>query len=137
MRTTTISLQTAWIRGTFLAALLCLIPASDRAQTPQADMVAPVSRFDGTAQFKGKGGANANAHVTIRQWTIPGKQKMDVPEKGFLLVTLRAGKVTTTINGKEEKRRTDDFWTVPENAKMTVEAAGEAAIVEVISINVR
>ena len=136
MRTRT-SLRTTWIQGVSLAALLCLIPAADRAQTQPADLVAPVNRFDGTAQFKGKGGANKNAHVTIRQWTIPGKQKMDVPEKGFLLVTLRAGKVTTTINGKEDKRRTDDFWTVPENAKMTVEAAGEAAIIEVISINVR
>lgn len=133
----TISVRMVWIRGASLAALLCLVPGADRAQTQPADMVAPVSRFDGTAQFKGKGGANKDAHVTIRQWTIPGKQKMDVPEKGFLLVTLRAGKVTTTINGKEDKRRTDEFWTVPENAKMTVEAAGEAAIIEVISINVR
>ena len=133
----TISARMVWIRGASLAALLSLVPGADRAQTQPADMVAPVSRFDGTAQFKGKGGANKDAHVTIRQWTIPGKQKMDVPEKGFLLVTLRAGKVTTTINGKEDKRRTDEFWTVPENSKMTVEAAGEAAIIEVISINVR
>ena len=125
------------VRPAAIAPLLCLIPWMDHAQTSQTDITTPIQRFEGSAQFKGKGGKTQNASVTIRQWTIPGKQKMDVPERGFLLVTLRAGKVTTTIDGKEEKRRTDDFWTVAENAKMSVEAAGEAAILEVISFTVR
>ncbi|HEV2690431.1 MAG TPA: hypothetical protein VGV35_17865, partial [Bryobacteraceae bacterium] len=64
------------------------MPLLEQAQTPQGDMPAPVSRFEGGAQFKGKGGKLQNARVTIRQWTIPGKQKVDaLPERGFLLVT--------------------------------------------------
>jgi quercetin dioxygenase-like cupin family protein len=60
-----------------------------------------------------------------------------LPESGFLLVTVRAGKVTTTINGQTQQRRTDDFWTVPENTRMSVEASGEAALLEVLSLSVR
>jgi len=125
------------LRTAALAPIVCLMPCMQNAQTPETDIATPVNRFEGGAQFKGKGGKPQNARITIRQWTIPGKQKVEVPERGFLLVTLRAGKVTTTIGGKEEKRHTDDFWTVPENAKMSVEAAGEAAVLEVISFTVR
>ncbi len=133
------------MRVAMVAPFICFLPSMEQAQTPQAapaetagDMARPVSRFEGGADFKGKGGASRHATVTIRQWTVPGKQKIEaLAERGFLLVTVRAGKVTTTIAGKQEKRVTDDFWTVPENAKMSVEAAGEAAVLEVISFNVR
>lgn len=128
-------------RAVLLLPLVCLAPFIERAQSPAqtADgMPAPVNRFEGSAQFKGKGGRPTDVRVTIRQWTIPGKQKVEaLPERGFLLVTVRAGKVTVTIAGKQEQHHTDDFWTVPENAKMSVEAAGEAAVLEVVSLTVR
>jgi quercetin dioxygenase-like cupin family protein len=59
------------------------------------------------------------------------------PESGFLLVALRAGKVTTTIGDKEEKHNTGDFWTVDAEAKMSVEVKGESAVLEVLSLAVR
>lgn len=128
-----------------LFSILCFVPVTQYAQHQQAgappsgiDMPAPVSRFQGNAQFKGKDGRTRDAQVSIRQWTIPPKQKLDaLPERGFLLVTVRAGKVTTTINGQRQQRRTDDFWTVPENAQMSLEASGEAALIEVLSLTVR
>ena len=129
------------VRVALLAPFICLLPSMEQAQTPADtadDIAAPVKRFEGSADFKGKGGATKHAAVTIRQWTVPGKQKIEaLAERGFLLVTVRAGKVTVTIAGKEEQRKTDDFWTVPENAKMSVEATGEAAVLEVVSFKVR
>lgn len=121
-----------------LASIVCFVPVTEHAQPPSVEMPAPVTRFQGDAHFKSKDGRTRDAQVTIRQWTIPPKQKVDsLPERGFLLVTVRAGKVTTTINGQQQQRRTDDFWTVPENAKMSVEATGEAALLEVFSLSVR
>lgn len=127
------------------AAAVLLLPFSQRAQAPPAGgdaanpgKATPVNRFEGDAQFKGKDGKSKGAHVTIRQWTIPGKQKVDaLPERGFLVVTVRAGKVTSTIGGKQEQRTTGDFWTVAEGQKMSVEAAGETALLEVVSVAVR
>ena len=135
------TLSSRAIRVALLAPFICFLPSMEQAQTPPTtadDIAAPVKRFEGTADFKGKGGATKHAAVTIRQWTVPGKQKIEaLAERGFLLVTVRAGKVTTTIAGKEEQRVTNDFWTVPENTKMSVEATGEAAVLEVVSFNVR
>jgi quercetin dioxygenase-like cupin family protein len=118
--------------------LLCLVPCAGPAQTSQNDGLPPVNRFEGSAQFMGKEGKQKDAHVAIRQWTIPARQRVDTfPERGFLLITVRAGKVTTTVDGKQQQRGTDDFWTVPENSKLAVEAGGEAAVLEVISFIVR
>jgi quercetin dioxygenase-like cupin family protein len=132
------------IRMAVLFSIVCLIPATGRAQpqepnAPPADaMPVPVNRYQGDAHFKGKDGRTRDAQVGIRQWTIAPRQKVDaLPESGFLLVTVRAGKVTTTINGQTQQRRTDDFWTVPENTRMSVEASGEAALLEVLSLSVR
>ena len=125
------------------AALLCLASTAGPAQTPPASAqgaaaLSPVNRFEGSAKFQGKNGQSRDARVTIHQWSIPPKQKVDaLAEHGFLLVSVRAGKVNVTINGKTEQHRTEDMWTVPENAKMSVEAPGEAAILEVVSFTVR
>ena len=133
------------IRRAAAASIICLVPVAQGAQPQQPgspaasiEMPPPVSRFRGDAHFKGKDGRTRDAQVTIRQWTIPPKQKADsLPERGFLLVTVRAGKVTTIINGQQQQRSTDDFWTVPANSKMSVEASGEAALLEVLSLTVR
>lgn len=133
------------LRIVAVAPVVFLLPFSQYAQAPQAEdadanagKATPTNRFEGDARFKGKDGKSKSAHVTIRQWTIPGRQKVDtLSERGFLLVTVRAGKVTSTIGGKREQRITDDFWTVPERQKMSVEAAGETAVLEVVSFTVR
>src|SRR5579872_69544 len=67
------------------AACVVFLPFSQYAQK-----ATPANRFEGEAQFKDKNGKSKGAHVTIRQWSIPGKQKVDaLPERGFLLVTVR------------------------------------------------
>lgn len=129
-----------------LTPLLFLAPHAGRAQnqppaaaTPAeaAAASAPITRFDGSAKFQAKGGQSRDVHATIHQWVISPKQKVDIAEKGFLLVTVRAGKVNVTVGGKTEQHRTDDMWSVPDNTKMSVEAPGEAAVLEVIAFTVR
>ena len=39
--------------------------------------------------------------------------------------------------GQQPQRRTDDFWTAPENVKKSVEATDEAALLEIVSLTVR
>ena len=126
------------------ALLLCLIPRAQSAQN-QAPAAAqttatlpPVNRFEGSTKFQAKNGQSHDVRVTIHQWTVLPKQKIDsLAEHGFLLVTVRSGKVNVTVNGQASQHRTDDIWTVPDNAKMSVEAPGEAAVLEVVSFTAR
>ena len=133
------------IRRAAAASIICLVPVaqgasrSSPARRRRASRCRPRSADSGeTPTLKARMAEPGDAQVTIRQWTIPPKQKVDsLPERGFLLVTVRAGKVTTIINGQQQQRSTDDFWTVPANSKMSVEASGEAALLEVLSLTVR
>jgi FtsP/CotA-like multicopper oxidase with cupredoxin domain len=102
------------------------------------DQTRQVDRFSGSAKVTAKNGGTKEARVTVRQISVSGKQRADVPlDPGFHLVTLRAGKVTTLIDGKEENHTTDEFWTVKENSRMAVTVGGETAVLEVISLVVR
>ena len=123
-----------------LAQLLPMtaVPGRMQAQNAGEETVRQVERFRGSARLNDGAARSKNANVTVRQVSIPGKQRLDVPlDPGFRVVTLRAGKVTATIDGKEEKHDTGDIWSVKENARMTVMATGETAVLEVMSLVVR
>jgi len=81
-------------------------------------------------------GKSKNVRVAVHQWTILGEQRIpELQERGFLLVQLLGGKVTTVIDGKEQRRAKGEFWIVPANAKMSIHATGETATLEVMIVN--
>jgi len=110
------------------------------AQKDQSINAAPVQRserFQGSTTVKDATGKPRVARLAIRHWTILGEQSIpEFQEKGFLLVQLLGGKVTTVIDGKEQKRSKGEFWAVPANSKMSVHATGETATLEVTILNI-
>ena len=94
-----------------------------------------LERFAGTAKMRTKDGTPKVLHVTIHNWIIPNDTKVDpLPEEGYLIIQLRAGELVTVINGKREKRKTDEFWSVPAGSKMTLETERDSAIVQIVAI---
>src|SRR2546426_238241 len=81
-------------------------PAQQTAEAPAP--LKPIERFDGKTAFRTKQGKPKELHVIVRNWEIHGRQRIEkFPEEGFVLVHLHSGKVTTVIDGKEEKRGGD------------------------------
>lgn len=117
--------------------LSCLVPvlwAQKQKPTREGFGVVRRDRFEGSASVRSKAGRTAQVRATLHQWSIPGKQRVEISEHGFLLVELRAGSLTTTVDNKEEKRRPGDFWTVPAKARMSVTVTSEAAVLDVMSL---
>jgi gentisate 1,2-dioxygenase len=57
------------------------------------------------------------------------------PNSGRLLVyELRAGKVTTIINGERRQRREGDFWIVRSWQNIAIEADDDSAVIQIIEI---
>lgn len=123
------------------AAALSLISLTVGAQDRNKESEQPVisvDRLATSATFTAKDGRSKDAWVTLRQASVFGKQPVEpISEPGFHIITLRAGKITTVLDGKEEKRNPGDIWTVPENAKFSLKVAGEAAVLDIVSIIVR
>jgi quercetin dioxygenase-like cupin family protein len=111
-----------------------MLGAQERKEATKNFGLTERDRFEGSTTLRTKGGATAQVHAKIHQWSIPGRQTAALPEHGFLVIQLRAGEATTTIDGKHEKRRAGDFWTVPANSKMSVQVTSETAVLEVMSL---
>jgi quercetin dioxygenase-like cupin family protein len=128
---------TAIRRAALTAALACLAPTAARPQATQAPAAALQSfgRFDGRLTLRAPEGRAREIHVVVRQWQIHGRQRVDrFPERGFVVVHLHSGRVTTVINGKEETRKGGDFWVVPAGASMSVVVTSESALLETTTV---
>jgi hypothetical protein len=119
---------------------VALLPAQPKPGTA-AEAAAPhalqsIERFNNQQLALFAKGKPAAAHVTIRDWQLHGQLKVDkFPETGPFVVELHSGKVTTMINGKEEKRNPGDFWTVPAGATMSVQVTSESAALHVLAVS--
>lgn len=108
-------------------------------QKPEAAVaLKPLSRFDGRTAFRTKQGKSRELHVVVRNWEIHGRQRIEkFPEEGFMLVHLHSGKVTTVIDGKEEKWGGDAFWTVPAGSTISAQVTSESALLETMAVRNR
>jgi quercetin dioxygenase-like cupin family protein len=113
-------------------------PAKQESPAPSASQ--PIERFNSreiAVVFvrNGEPTPPAGAHITIRDWQIHEQQKIqNFPESGLLIVELHSGKVTTIINGKEERRNPGEFWSVPAGASMSVQVTSESAALHVVAV---
>ena len=81
--------------------------------------------------------AAANVSVDIRNWTIAGGtevEELPLPVAGMTIVQLRAGEITTIIDGKRQERNEGEFWTVPAGVKMSLETEDDSAILQTIVV---
>jgi hypothetical protein len=120
-----------------LAAMLALAAPLAMGQKQGTETLRPKDRFQLKATLTDKAGKPKTVTLSDRQWDVLGNQRVAVfPERGFLLVQLVGGRVTTIIAGKEQKRSHGEFWTVPANAQMSVTALGEDATLQVVNFSI-
>jgi hypothetical protein len=133
-----------WAIGLFAVGTLwpTSLPAQQtaRARPVQAGVapLRPIERFDGQTAWRTKAGTLQAVRVVIRNWAIHGRQRIGrFPEQGLMIVQLRAGEVTTVIDGKEQKRKGGAFWTVPKGSSMSVEVTSESASLQTMAVRPR
>jgi quercetin dioxygenase-like cupin family protein len=120
----------------FLAAVQAQEPVADKRQSAAPNALQPIERFNNRQMTLLKSGKPTSAHVTIRDWQIHGRQRIEkFPETGLLIIHLHSGRVTTSIRGREEKREPGDYWDVPAGTSMGVQVTSESASLHVMAIN--
>jgi len=98
----------------------------------------PIERFDGRTAWRTKAGTLQAIHVALRNCGIHGRQRIRrFPEQGLMIVQLRGGEVTTVIDGKEQKRKGGEFWTVPTGSSMSISVTSESASLQTLAVNQR
>jgi hypothetical protein len=127
-------LAAALLRGSSFAAETQTAPPSEEQAKTDA-LRKPFDRFDTTVELRPREGMARRLRVVMRNWIIDNRRQIArFPEEGFLIVQLRAGKLTTTIDGKRDERTEDEFWTVPVGSVMSVETGNDSAIIQTVAI---
>jgi hypothetical protein len=120
---------------TWLAVLVAQPPAAQQTIPTSQSVLAPVVRLEQDVIVPTTGAVPQKVRVVLANWGIHGTQKIDrFPEQGFMIIQLHSGNVTIVINGKEEKHRGGDFWTVPAGATMSVQVTSESAVLQTMAI---
>jgi hypothetical protein len=148
------------MRAAFLIPLLATATVfAQTPQTPQTPQTTPPVQPGATPQ----GGAQVTSRVRfsdrvslraapegalaprvdIRLWSIPEQQQLRsleiagldmTPGKSLVIYNLRAGELTTVINGKRIARKVGDFWTLRAGESQTLETGNDTAVVETIVV---
>src|SRR5215470_10010334 len=119
-----------------VAALMTGLTTLQADAKRRAHRAAPVPLIAAQPAFGGSlvlraDGLTETARVDIRQWNVAGGQRLAalrLPFRGLLIVELRAGQITTIINGERVERYESETWSVPAEATMQLETGEEGAI---------
>lgn len=58
----------------------------------------------------------------------------NVPTPTDIVMELREGAVTTTINGQKQERTLGDFWSVGKGASLSIESPGQVAVIRAVYV---
>lgn len=113
------------------ALLVSATPAAgQRAEGPVGARIL----FQGETLARG----TAAARVDIRVWSIAGHQRLAglrLPFRGLTIVELRAGDLTTVIDGRRVERREGEIWSVPAGSAMQLQTDDDTAVVQTTLIS--
>jgi hypothetical protein len=127
----------------FSATLLSASGAGQEVTARADQTVLTRDRFAGEVRLDRASGAIGEAapatgpSVEVRNWSLAGGSRIEdlgIAHEGFALVELRAGELTTIIDGRRDKRLEGAFWTVPPGARMGLETGDDVAVIQTIVI---
>lgn len=124
------------MRTAFLICLVLLLPFSlalpQQAQAPRAEKK---ELFSGVLSLVRPQASKVD--VGVHLWVIRGGQRhdsLDTPPKATLVAQVRAGSLTTIINGRRQERREGEFWTLAPGVRMGVETGQDTAILQTVVV---
>jgi len=78
--------------------------------------------------------ATGKFHVEARNLIMGHAKASDVPTPADVVMELRGGAVTTTINGQTQERIEGDFWTVEKGSHLDIENKGQVAVIRAVYV---
>ena len=95
-------------------------------------------RFQGPLALKTKEGKSVALNVGVRVWSIDGALgRQTLRTTDYTVFRLRAGKIKTVVDGKEQLRDVDEYWTLPAGTSFSLEVKGETALLETTTVSTK
>jgi hypothetical protein len=135
-----------FLTGACLTVSLCLAPQNLAQKKPEGKEASTDATkafrvregFQGPLTLKTKAGKSVALKVSVRTWSIDGTLgRQTIKTSDFTLFQMRGGKIKAYIDGKEEIKGADMFWTLPAGATFTFEVKGETALLDAMTISTK
>jgi hypothetical protein len=95
-------------------------------------------RFQGPLALKTGEGKTLALNVGLRIWSIDGTLgRQTVRASDFTVFRLRAGRIKTVVDGKEQVRNVDEYWMLPAGSTFSLEVKGETALLETTTVRTK
>jgi hypothetical protein len=91
-----------------------------------------VQLFTSIVSVRKANGKARHLHVSVQRWELDAEENdiRTIPIVAFSVMSVRSGRVETTIDGKTTLRVPDEFWVAKGGSKIKVRVLGENAILE-------
>lgn len=126
-----------------IITLVALTPALAQVQ-PRPEGVRRFDIFQGTTRVRMRDAQGAarlvDVDVSVQNWIVNERQKVDalpVQYKTLMVVQVNGGEITTVIQGEKQKRKENEFWTVPAGTAMGFETGNDSASIQTIAVSSR
>lgn len=132
--------------GVCLASTLVILPRGRGQQRPEdregtGDALRTFRVRDGfqvPLTLKTKQGRAITLNVGVRTWSIDGSLgRQTIRINDFTLFQMRGGKIKVLMDGKEEIKGADAFWTMPAGSILTFEVKGETALLDAMTVSTK
>jgi hypothetical protein len=108
-------------------------PAYERPQPPETkyEVIVPgmVANTPLTLQFR-----SADLRLVVRDLIMGRGEARNVPVPARIVMELRGGGVTTTIDGAKAERTQGDIWTVEKGQSLTVQNPYDVAVIRAMYV---
>ena len=119
----------------WLPLYVASLVGQEQAKFDEPVKLEPIERFDGPVTVRAGSGGTRAVRVRIRTWGIPNRQRVVLPEQGYVVVRLMAGDLTTVSGEARQQRKEGDFWTVPAGQQLMLETGRDTVTLSVLSIS--
>jgi hypothetical protein len=94
--------------------------------------------FQGPLTLITKQGKTVSLKVGVHTWSIDGTMgRQTIHVDDFTLFRMRGGKIKTLVDGKEDVKSADAYWTLPAGSTFTFEVKGETALLEAMTVSTK
>jgi hypothetical protein len=94
--------------------------------------------FQGLLSLITKQGKTVPLKIAVHRWSIDGSLgRQTIHLDDFTLFQVRGGKIKMLVDGKEDVKSADAYWTMPAGANFTFEVKGETALLEAMMVSTK
>jgi hypothetical protein len=134
------------LAGVCLAATWVILPQAWGQERPHGkegagDVAKPFrvrEGFQGLLSLITKQGKTVPLKIAVHRWSIDGSLgRQTIHLDDFTLFQVRGGKIKMLVDGKEDVKSADAYWTMPAGANFTFEVKGETALLEAMMVSTK